>query len=37
MFEGSKASISLQGNLYGGVLKVDGFYNVDKGKEAGSS
>lgn len=36
MFEGSEASISLQGYLYGGVFKVDGFHNVDTGREAGS-
>lgn len=36
MFEGSKASISLQGNLRGGVFKV-AFHNVDEGKEAGAT
>lgn len=34
MFERSKASVSLQANLYGGVFKVDRFHNVDGGKEA---
>lgn len=36
MFEGSKASFSLQENLYGGVFKVDGFHNADEGKETDS-
>jgi len=35
MFERSKASISFQGNLYGGAFKVV-FHNVGEGKEAGS-
>lgn len=33
MFQGIKASISLQGNLYGDVFKVDGFHNADKESE----